>query len=251
MKILGLFHPERTSLTLKEIAKETGINTTSTFRFVETFVQLGYLKKDPKSKRIELGPNAIALGNRMIRSSNLLQNFTPILNRTYSALNLSIDCAVLDGQTLVMVYERDAKGSFTFNSPTVQTALHCTSLGKAVLAALPEEKTVEVVKRLYLTAKTDRSITDRNLLLEDLQETRKRGYALNDQEYISGLIAVGAPILNLETRLPIGAVSFNFFTLKHSLKEVEKEYSGVVTKLAKELSEQIPAIWGSAPFEID
>ena len=251
MRILGLFHPERTSLTLKEIAKETGINTTSTFRFVETFVQLGYLKKDPKSKRIELGPNAIALGNRMIRSSNLLQNFSPILNRTYTALNLSIDCAVVDGQTLVMVYERDAKGGFTFNSPTVQTALHCTSLGKAVLAALPEEKTVDVVKRLSLEAKTEKSITNRDLLLDDLRKTRERGYALNNQEYISGLMAVGAPIINLESRLPIGAVSFNFFTLQHSLNEIEAEYAGVVTKLAKDLSEQIPANWESAPFVTD
>lgn len=74
--------------------------------------------------------------------------------------------------------------------------LHHTAVGKAILAHLPEERVDEIVERRGLPEVTDHTITDRDELEMQLKEVRKRGIAFNHQETISGLVGVGAPIMN-------------------------------------------------------
>jgi DNA-binding IclR family transcriptional regulator len=142
-----------------------------------------------------------------------------------------------------MIYERDAKGSFSFNSPTVETALHCTSMGKAVLAHLEQSEMLSVLSRLELTKKTNKTITKKKDLLNELDGIRKRGYALNDEEYLPALVAIGAPLINRDMKCPFGAISFNFFPVQNSLRKIEGKYASAVIDLAKNISDKIPSSW--------
>lgn len=84
--------------------------------------------------------------------------------------------------------------------------LHCTAVGKAILAHLPEERAEEIVDRRGLPARTDRTITDREALREELARIRERGVAHNDEESMPGLRAVGAPIKDADGDV-LGAIS--------------------------------------------
>lgn len=84
--------------------------------------------------------------------------------------------------------------------------LHHSAIGKAVLAHLPRERIEDVIDEYGLPALTERTITDREALHDELERTRERGYAINDEEELNGLRAVGAPIKTTDRGL-VGAVS--------------------------------------------
>ncbi len=240
LKILNLFDVERTNLTLKDISQELRIDTTSAYRYVNTLVQLGYVWKDPKTKMLRLGPMALTLSNKIASSSDILQTIKPLLDSTLDQYKGSIDCGFLEGDVIHRVYQNGHKEILMRNVPYLERALHCSALGKAVLAHLPENEMLSIVDGLDFIPKTKHSITDKATLLKDIRFTRKRGYAINNEEYIVGAISIAAPFINLETKQAYGAVSLGFTTVEQTLEDIEQDYSENVRDLAKNISKIIP-----------
>ena len=132
LRILNLFTPETTSLSLKDITLKTRINSTSTFRFVETFIQLGYLKKDPKSKLIKLGPMALALGYNVIESFDMLRIVKPYIDEAFETFNITIDSGIVEDGKLVNLYRREAKDTLVFKMPLLDPRPLLHRLGKGL-----------------------------------------------------------------------------------------------------------------------
>jgi len=84
--------------------------------------------------------------------------------------------------------------------------VHCTSVGKAMLAFLPEERAAEVVKRIRFERFTHRTIANAEALRTEMEKTRRRGYAVDDEEFEEGLRCIAVPILDAQ-RQPVAAVS--------------------------------------------
>jgi len=240
LNILNLFDADRRQLTLKEVALELGIDRTSAYRYVNTLVQLGYIWKDPKTKMLRLGPMALTMSNTIALSSDILQTIKPILERTLELYKGSIDCGFLEGDVIHRVFQKGHKEILMRNVPYIEKALHCSALGKVVLAHLPEKKMLSIVRGLDFTPKTEHSIKDKNALFKDLEITRKRGYAINNEEYIIGAISIAAPFINIETQHAYGAVSLGFTSVAHKVSDIERDYAGIAKNLAKEISKIIP-----------
>jgi DNA-binding IclR family transcriptional regulator len=118
--------------------------------------------------------------------------------------------------------------------------IHCTALGKAIIAHLPEDEMLAIIERMDLVQRTKNSFTNKHDLMVDLRKTRKRGYSLTNEEFIPGFISIAAPFFNLDKNRPKGAISLDFSTIQHSLKTIEKEYAKVVTELGKKISMVMP-----------
>ncbi len=239
LRILNLFTPETPSLSLKDITRETRINPTSAFRFVDTLIQLGYLKKDPKTKLIRLGTTALTLSNQIIRSFDILQIVKPHFDRMFERLNVTIDSAVVEDGRLVVLYRREAKDTLTFRLPASSPSMHCSALGKAYLAALPEKSLPRVLDGLTFTRRTPHSLTKKADVVADLRRTRERGYSVNNEEFILGLISVGAPLVNMDG-VVIGAVSCDVSTVQFTVAEAEKRFAPAVLQLAKDIQPELP-----------
>jgi DNA-binding IclR family transcriptional regulator len=84
--------------------------------------------------------------------------------------------------------------------------IHCTSVGKAILAFLPEERVAEVLRRTHFERFTDRTIATAEALRVEIEKTRRRGYAVDDEELEEGLRCIAVPVLDAQ-RLPVAAVS--------------------------------------------
>ncbi|MGD2271923.1 MAG: IclR family transcriptional regulator C-terminal domain-containing protein, partial [Desulfobacterales bacterium] len=67
-----------------------------------------------------------------------------------------------------------------------------------------------------------------------------RGYSLNNEEIVPGLIAIGAPLFNMKMRRVIGSICFDFVTSEHSLSSIERDYAQVILKWSRNISEMIP-----------
>ena len=84
--------------------------------------------------------------------------------------------------------------------------VHCTSVGKAILAFLPEDRAAEVVRRTKFERFTSRTIGSAEALRAEMEKTRRRGYAVDDEEFEEGLRCIAVPLLDAQ-RLPVAAVS--------------------------------------------
>ena len=94
---------------------------------------------------------------------------------------------------------------------------------------------------MQLIPKTENTITNKKDLIAELEVTKKRGYALNNEEWVQGLIAIASPIIDLHTKKVIGAVCFDFSTIQHSIGIIEREFADVIMKTARDISQIVEA----------
>ena len=189
LKILNLFNQGRTRLSLKAISEEMGINKTSAFRYINTLVQLGYLKKDPQTKLLEIGPKAVYLSYTITKSFNLLQIIKPLVDDAGDVHNVTIQCGLIDGDSIWVIYQKQAREMLSFIQPSVIIKeWHCTAMGKAVLSQLPKKEMLGIVERMDLIKKTNNTITRRDVLIAQLAVAKKKGYSLCNEELIPGLV---------------------------------------------------------------
>lgn len=237
--ILSLFDRDHQQRSLTEISKLTGINKTSVYRFVNTLLQLGYLKKNDSNKALKLGPIAFVMGHNFIDGFDLFQRIKPIIDKAFMEHNVSIDSALVHNHTLISLYRCEMPNLIYFRLPLIMEDLYARAMGKAVLAHLDEKSLshfLEGVQRTKLTPKTLIGVEE---LLEDIELTKSRGYSVNNEEYIKGLVCIGAPLMNFNTKNVAGAISLDFPSSEYSLSSIERKYTGILTKLASDLSEII------------
>ncbi len=240
--ILSLFDRDHSTRSLSEISQITGINKTSVFRFINTLIELGYLRKNSSSRLIRLGPKSFVMGQNFFHGYDLLQGVKPIIDKTSIQHNVSIDSALLFGHSLIFLYRREHPNLIYSRLPILMDNLHARALGKAVLANLESKELTAFLKSLRLTKITPKTITKKKDLLNDLKATRDRGYSINNEEFFLGKVFIGAPLINYNTKVVAGAVSLGFSAAEFSLSIIERSYTGILTKLASELSAIITSL---------
>lgn len=238
LKILSLFDTETHSLTQTEISRILSLNMTSIYRFVNTLVELGYLEKDAKTKEVRLGIRSLALSTNVIRSSDELRLIKKLVDEVYDRYNITIDVAFTVDDNFMRAYQREAKETLTYHLPAVaRNSLHNTSIGKAYLSTLSDDSLKEMVAMIEFAPKTRKTIIDKDQLLKEIEKTRDRGYAMCVEEYLPGLITIGAPLINLDTGKGLGGVSFDFSIIQQDAHAMEEQYSALIVKLAGAISE--------------
>lgn len=240
MRILNLFDEKSPSWSQTAIGEKIGMNLTSTYRLVNTFIQLGYLTKDPQTKLLRLGPMAMVLGNRLIGGFDLGKLVKPIVDKVHEQYLISVEVSLLQNDFLVQIYKKEAANTLTYSQDIVSDSLYCTASGKSVLAAFSGSELDTMLARQSFNRRTEQTIVGKEDLLSELEQIRADGYARNNEEYIKGLIAIAAPIFSPNNTSPVGAVCFTTTTLNSSLDEFEYAYAEVLNTLAKEISTMMP-----------
>lgn len=241
LKILSLFNKEMPVLTQSGVAKRLGLNMTSTYRYINTLEELGYIEKDAKTKEIRPTILCQVFCNNIMRATDHLRLIKQLVDRVHREHNISIDVVAVMDDSIRRLYNREAEETLTYSLPESSTnCLHNTALGKAFLSSLPDDRLIEKIATMTLSAKTGNSIVDKNTLLAEIKTSRIRGYAICKEEYLSGLIAIGAPLLDPITGNSVGAVSFDFSVLQHNAKTIEAQYGALIVETARMLSELLP-----------
>ncbi|MGD9210086.1 MAG: IclR family transcriptional regulator [Desulfobacteraceae bacterium] len=241
LKILSLFNDQTPVLTQTEIADRLGLNMTSTYRYINTLVKMGYLEKDESTKRIRPSIFCLAFCNNLMRATDHNRLIKALVDEVHSRYNMTIDVALSVDNDMMRIYHREAADTLTYSLPDfTRNCLHNTALGKAYLSSLPTDELSERVDNLELPQRTEHTIVDRKVLKNQLLLAKARGYAMVIEEYLPGLIAIAAPLVNPHTLHGIGAVSFDFSVLQRNPDEVEAQYAAIITELAARISATIP-----------
>ena len=235
IKILNLFDESTPAWSQTAIAEKIGMNMTSTYRLVNTFIEMGYLTKDPKTKQLRLGPMAAVLGNKLLSGFDVHELVRDKIDSVCARYQVSVEFYLFQNDTLIQIHKRETLNTLTYHQDLISNSLFCTASGKAVLSALDDERRETLIKNQPFTTLTEKTITDAGSLRRDLTTTQSRGYAVNDGEYIKGLIAIAAPVISSGGR-PIGAVCFTSTTLNIELVDFQKQFSELLRTLAQELA---------------
>ena len=98
----------------------------------------------------------------------------------------------------------------------------------------------EKIDTMVLVDRTEKTIVDKETLAKELKKTKARRYALAEEEYLSGLVSIGAPLFDPISGKGVGAVSFDFSILQHSTDEIKAKYGDIIIETAKCLSALLP-----------
>ena len=241
LKILNLFNRDTPVLTQSGIAKALELNMTSTYRYINTLVEMGYLEKNAKTKEIRPTALCLVLCTNLMGTTDHLKMIKAVVDRIHSEHNITIDVAFAVNDTLARIYHREAEETIIYNLPNYSNnCLHNTALGKAYLSSLPEDLMSEKIDVMALVAKTKKSIVKKKVLVKALKKAKIQQYVLSEEEYLPGLIAIGAPLFDPFSGKGVGGVSFDFSVFQHSIDDIETKYGELIKETARTLSVLLP-----------
>lgn len=195
LSILNNFSSAKPQLSLSELAAANNITLATCTRYVSTLRDLGYIVQDPLTKKYTLTPKILSLGFSFITHMDLKTRLLPYMFEIARELGVTTQCAILD-ETEIVYVERVRSSDVVNLDLTSGSRLpaYCTSMGKAILAFLDERESRNLIEKMNLVPHTPYTITDKETLRKELELTRQRGYAINNQELTLGLRTLAAPI---------------------------------------------------------
>jgi len=194
-------------VTAAELAVATGWPKATLYRILASVTAHGYVRLDPQSQSYTLGYRLLELAQNIWVAPDLAAVASVELQRLRDMTGETAYLAVPgDGMVLALGKFESPHDVRSAARLGVRKPLHCTSQGKAILAFLPEAEAAAMLGDAPLERFTPQTITDRDTLMTQLRIVRARGYAIEDQEILSGNRCVGAPVLDSTSR-PIAAIS--------------------------------------------
>ena len=246
-KVLQAFTAQEPELTMAEVARKAGLDNATAFRFLNTLVGLGYVDKVDNSRLFRLSLNVLDLGFHAIARSDLRTLARPVLRGLVGEVNEAASIGVLDGSSVVYV-ERVQAGLTQLGVDVrigSRVAAYSSAVGQAILAWLPQDQQVKVLRSQPLVKLTDTTLTDIDALLERLAQIRATGYAVSNQETVAGLYVMAAPVLDIDG-LPVASLSVAAPAHRSTLRQFEENTIAGVVAAAGQLSKSLQATGGYA-----
>lgn len=195
LRVLECFGAEHPRRSVSEIAAATGLDRATARRCLLTLHAEGYAEYD--GKYFTLTPRTLRLGMGALASLPLSQVVQPWLDQLTEQIGQSCSVSILDGAEIVYLARAAQRRVMSIGlMPGSRLPAHCTSMGRVLLAALPEAEARAIVEGSDLTPRTAFSLTDPEEVLARIAEVGRLGYALIDQEVETGLRSIAVPVLD-------------------------------------------------------
>lgn len=208
-------------LSQAELGAQLLLPRTTLYRLLATLVARGLVRRDPLRRVYCLGFRCVEYARAAYAMPDLVAAAGIELRGLRDLTGETTYLAVLDGREVLSLERCDGAHAHRSSSALGERKpLHCTSLGKSILSALPEAERDALVKDLPLPAVTPRSITERRRLQAELRLTATRGYALDDEEIALGVRCVGAPVIDPQGQVR-GAISVAGPAFRLTLERLE------------------------------
>ncbi|MBI4319436.1 MAG: IclR family transcriptional regulator [Chloroflexi bacterium] len=205
-----------------ELAKRVGLPRSTLYRLLAALEAIGYVKHSPDGPEYQLSIRLFELGSRMVGSLQWRAEARPILAELARSTGESAHLAVLDGDDAVYVDFAGGPHVIGLLSRVgTRSPLHCTAVGKILLAYAPAERRRELIARIRFKRYTDTTICTAAELEAELESVRRQGFATVDGEYDSYLRAVGAPVMDHFGSV-IAAISVAGPSMRLSLTDLQR-----------------------------
>lgn len=195
LEVIRSFNSQAPEQTLSEVAARSGLTRAGARRILLTLQTLGYVHSD--GKHFRLTPRIMDLGFAYLSSLPIWNLAEPVMERLADSVKESCSAAVLDGSDIVYVLRVHTHKIMSLNLGVgSRLPAYCTSMGRVLLAGLPDAEVEQHLRASDLRAHTRCTVTDLTTLLQRVRQVRKQGWCLVDQELEEGLISIAAPVTN-------------------------------------------------------
>lgn len=200
IRILESFSTTDRKLSVAEVCQRTGFPRSTTHRLLSSLREVGLLDQDRQRDRYRLGLKLFELGNTVLANMELHREAAPFVKRLSQLTGESVHLAIFDGRRAIVIHRDDPMENASPLALTESAPVHCTGVGKAILAFQPQD-VIDRIVAAGLQNFTAATITDGVKLARELDRVRKQGYALDEGEHQPGLRCCGAPIKDHEGRV--------------------------------------------------
>lgn len=235
--ILECFSENKSELKLSEIASMLDLNKSTVHGILNTLKHHGFIDQDEVTQKYRLGIRFIGYGDLVVNSINITNIAVPVLEKLCHKVEETVNIAMLDGLDVVFIEKKECNKSIkTSTKIGSRLPAYYTADGRIILSYLEKEKIKELLPRTIKQLTTN-TITDKQFLMEKLYETKHRGYAVDHEEVVKGLICIAAPIFD-----HMGEVKYSISITGPSVRmtdEVVSEYINIIKEAANEISHRI------------
>jgi DNA-binding IclR family transcriptional regulator len=198
IQILDCFDNRNPTWGLTELAEEVGLHKATAHRIMTTLLNYNYLEKTRDGLKYKLGARLASLGCSVIHRLDIRNIALPHMENLVHQYSEACDLSVFDGRDIFYLEVIQSNHALTIAaSPGMRLPAHCTASGKVFLSHLSEEALNTFLEQ-PLRQMTSNTITDPEILRENLRQIKEKGFAVDEEEMEIGIKAISAPIFDLE-----------------------------------------------------
>lgn len=193
--------------SLAEITAAVQLPKTTVHRLLETLQYEGYVEQNPVTRQLILSSKILELAASFLGRLDVREVARPLLMELWQQSQETVHLGLLDGGEVLYVEKLESPHTIRMYSEIGRRApLHCTGLGKALLANLPPEKRERIIEQRGLKRYTENTLVDRADLLQELATIRSQGVAFDNEEHEKNVRCVAAPVYDAQGQV-IAAIS--------------------------------------------
>jgi len=232
LKILDILGQAQDGVSITELANTLGVDKGSAARLMSTLVCHGYAEKDETTRRFHLGSQVVTLSRSVLTHRPLREAAKPYLHQLMERTGECAHLAIPAQGKVLYIDQVESPATLRVNAQVgTMNPLHCTALGKALLAfgdlELPSD----------LTSFTPRTITDPEMLRRHLNEVRQHGYAVDDEEFDIGVRCIAVPVFDFRGKA-VGAIGISGPATRMTPERLPA-LAEIVVEIGKTLSERL------------
>jgi len=246
LEIIELLDAEG-AMGITEIAGRLELDKSSVFRALSTLKHKHYVRQDPETLKYSNSYKLFEMGHNVVRETGLPKMAYHFMRRLAREVDGAVSLGVRDGLKAVYIDKIESDATVRVSMKIGQSLpLYCTGMGKALLAFLPEESLEEILSRLSLKKSAPNTHESIPALAEDLRQVRRRGYSVDDEEHIPGLLCVAAPVFDARGGV-IAAISVSNVKITLQGESAVEELAG---KLLRATSAFTSSLGGRYPAHL-
>ncbi|AEC19192.1 IclR family transcriptional regulator [Pusillimonas sp. T7-7] len=233
--VIRAFSAERPHMTVSQVSQKTGIPRAAVRRCLYTLCKMEFVDS-LEGGMFGLRPRVLLLGHGYFASSSLRQAAEPILNRLSGPLDESSSVSVLDGDDILYIARAQTKRLMAMHLDVGSRlpAIY-TSMGRVLIAALPEQEQEQYLARARYIQYTPHSLVDAKALVQELQQVRAQGFSIIDQELEAGVRSIALPVMGRDGR-PKAAMSVGVHAQRVTIHEMKEKILPALQEAVTELT---------------
>ncbi len=238
LDVLELLVEADRPLGVTEIARTLNLDKSTIYRLLSTLAAHSLIYQEAETRRYKPSLKIVTLGRKVINDIQLRSVAKPFLKKLTKLSGKSADLAILAGLLVVYIDHEDTDASLNVQAEIGQISPpHCTALGKALVVQYTADELRELYKEKELTRYTSRTITTLEEFLPHLETVKKRGYALDEEEFNFGVSSIAAPIYDHRNKV-VAALCISGPSIRITSDRIQQLAPSVV-ETARNISLQI------------
>ncbi len=236
LKLLEILPEKEEGFGILKLAEKLNLPPSTIHRILATLKSQGYVIQDSSTEKYKLGYKILSLARRVLGNQSLKNFALPYLKELKEKTGETAHLVILEGEEAICIESIESSHNIRMCSEVGdREPLHCTAVGKSILACLPKE-TIKKIIRKPLKRYTSHTITNLKELHTHLKEIKRQGYAFDNGEYVKGVKCVAAPIINSEGKVAgsIGVSGPSFRLTKNKIEKISLLIRNIASKISQE-----------------